>query len=165
MFDITVWVAEGFVALFFLAAGLPKVIGKGIDRWIGFDQVPRRLTIVIGLSEIAGATALVVPLLINELEWTTPLAALGIGVVSLMAAGFHLRNREWLATLETTLWASLAASIAVARWGELATAPSISKDVLVPILLVLVPATITNLVFLTRATTPDKLEGRTAAVN
>ncbi|MET9318285.1 DoxX family protein [Kribbella sp. NPDC003505] len=160
MLDITVWIAGGFLALFFLAAGVPKVAGKGIDRWVGFDQIPRGLTVLIGFSEIAAATALIVPLLINELEWTTPLAALGIGVISLMASGFHLRNREWLATLETVLWASLAGSIAAARWDELSTGPSIPKGVLVPMLLVLVPATITNLVFLTRATTPKKLDDR-----
>jgi hypothetical protein len=154
LFDIVVWIAEGFLALFFLAAGLPKIIGRGIERWIGFDQVPRGLTILIGFSEVGAATALVVPLLIDELRWTTPLAAAGIGVISLMASGFHLRNREWLASLETALWASLALSIAIARWGELSTAPSISRDVLIPLWLVLLPGIITNLVFLTRATTP-----------
>ena len=123
MFDTINWIAEGFLAIFFLMAGLPKIIGRGIERWIGFDQVPRRLTILIGMCEVSAATALVVPLLIDELSWTTPLAAVGIGVISLQASGFHLRNREWLASLETALWASLAASVAIARWGELSTGP------------------------------------------
>lgn len=158
MFDLTVWIAEGFLALFFLAAGLPKILGKGIDRWVGFDQIPRALTILIGTSEVAAAIGLVVPLLVEEGQWTTPLAAMGIGVIALMASGFHLRNREGLAALESALWASLATCIAIARWDEFATGPSISReDVLVPVLLVLVPATITNLVLLTRATTPEKL--------
>lgn len=158
MFDTINWIAEGFLAIFFLMAGLPKIIGRGIERWIGFDQVPRRLTILIGISEVSAATALVVPLLIDELRWTTPLAAVGIGVISLQASGFHLRNREWLAGLETVLWASLAASIAIARWGELSTGPSITRDVLIPIWLVLLPGVIINLIFLTRTTAPEKLE-------
>jgi hypothetical protein len=29
MFDVALWIAQGFLALFFLAAGLPKVIGRG----------------------------------------------------------------------------------------------------------------------------------------
>lgn len=158
MYDLTVWIAEGFVAFFFLAAGLPKIIGKGIDRWVGFDQVPRKLTILIGISEVAAATGLVIPLLVEEGQWTTPLAALGIVAISLMASGFHLRNRENLAALETALWASLATCIAMARWDEFTTGPSISRDyVLVPVLMILVPATILNLVLLTRATTPEKL--------
>lgn len=156
MFDTTVWMAEGFLAFFFLMAGLPKIVGRGIDRWVGFDQVPRPMTIVVGFAELCAAVGLVVPLLVKHWQWTTPLAALGIAVIALMASGFHVRNREWLAGLETTLWASLAAAIAIARWEELSTAPSVSRNVLVPVLIVLVPAIIANLVVLARATAPAK---------
>ncbi|WP_176611369.1 DoxX family protein [Actinomadura sp. WMMB 499] len=158
MLDTTVWVAQGFLALFFFAAGVPKIVGRGIDRWVGFDQVPRIMTIVIGVSEVAAAVALIVPGLIDRLEWTTPLAAVGIAVISLMASGFHLRAREWLAALETVLWASLAGTIAIARWDQLATGPSLSEDLLVPVLLALVPAIIVNLVFLARATSPAQTQ-------
>lgn len=155
MWNTTVWIAEGFLALFFLMAGVPKLAGRGIDRWVGFDQVPRSMTIVIGVSEVAAAIGLVVPLLANRGEWLTPLAALGIAVISLMASGFHVRNHEWLATLETALWASLAATIATARWDRMSTGPGISKDVVAPILIVLVPAVILNLIVLTRATSQN----------
>src|SRR5690606_22296724 len=89
VFDIALWLAQGLLALFFLAAGLPKVIGRGIDRWVGFEDVPRMLTIVIGVSEVAGAAALALPPLLGAFEWITPLASIGIAVVSLMAGGFH----------------------------------------------------------------------------
>lgn len=156
MFDTTVWIAEGFLALFFLMAGLPKIVGKGIDRWVGFDDVPRLMTIVIGLCEVCAAIGLVVPLLADKGEWTTPLAAVGITVISLMASGFHIRNREWLAALETALWSSLAGTIAIARWDKISTGPSIDHDALVPILIFLVPAVIANLVVLTIRTAPPK---------
>jgi uncharacterized membrane protein YphA (DoxX/SURF4 family) len=150
VFDTTVWIAEAFLAFFFLLAGLPKLAGRGLDRWVGFDQIPRPMTILIGICEVAAALGLVVPLLVDTGEWTAPLAALGIAVIALMASGFHLRNREWLPALETALWASLAGAIAIARWGELATGPSLSRDVLVPVLIALVPALVVNLVVLTR---------------
>lgn len=157
MYDTTVWAAQCFLALFFLLAGLPKIAGRGIDRWTGFEQIPRGMTILIGACEIAAAVGLVVPLLVDRAQWTTPLAAIGIAVIALMAGGFHLRNQEWLAALETVLWASLAGSIAAARWNEFATGPTISSHhVLVPLLLVLVPAVIVNLVVLTRTTAPPQ---------
>lgn len=156
MFNTTVWIAEGFLAFFFLMAGLPKIVGKGIDRWVGFEDVPRTMTIVIGISEICAAVALIVPLLVDEGEWTTPLAGLGIAVISLMASGFHIRNREWLAALETALWSSLAGTIAIARWDKISTGPSLDRDVLVPILIALVPAVIANLVVLTTKAAPPK---------
>jgi hypothetical protein len=158
LFDTTLWIAQGLLALFFFAAGLPKIAGRGIDRWVGFSQLPRIMTILIGACEVAGAVALIVPPLIDRIEWTTPLAAIGIAIISLMASGFHLRAREWLPNLETALWASLAGTIAIARWGELAAGPSIPRDVLVPVLIVVVPAIIINLVILIRVTPPAQAE-------
>lgn len=150
MLDTTLWIAQGFLAIFFLAAGLPKVVGRGIDRWIGFEDLPRLLVVVIGVCEVTAAGALVVPMLADDGEWTTPLAAIGVATVSLMASGFHIREGEWLPALETSLWASLAGAIAVGRWGEMSTGPSISTDVLVPLLVVVVTAIVVNLVLLFR---------------
>jgi uncharacterized membrane protein YphA (DoxX/SURF4 family) len=154
MLDTTLWIAQIFVALFFLAAGLPKVVGRGIDRWVGFDAVPRPMTLVIGVAEVAAAVAVVVPMTVGELRWTTPLAALGLVAVVLPASGFHIRAGEWLPALETGLWASIAGSIAIGRWDEMSTGPSISADVLVPVIGGLIVAVIANLVILFRQPVP-----------
>jgi hypothetical protein len=150
MLDITLWIAQGFLAVFFFAAGVPKVIGRGIDRWVGFDDLPRPLVVMIGICEVAAALALVAPRVADHGEWTTPLAAIGLTAVSLMACGFHIREGEWLPAVETALWASLAASVAIGRWDEMSTGPSISVDVLVPVVALLLPAIIVNLVLVFR---------------
>lgn len=150
MLDTTLWFAQVFLGLFFVAAGSPKVLGRGIDRWIGFDAVPRPMTIMIGVAEVAAALALVAPMLVDALLWTTPLAALGLVMVSLQASGFHIREREWLPATETALWASLAGSIAIGRWDLLSTGPAISPDVLVPVVSALAVAIVVNLVVLFR---------------
>jgi len=154
MLETTLWIAQSFLALFFLAAGIPKVLGRGIDRWVGFDGLPRPMVIVIGVSEIAASIALVAPMLLDELEWTTPLAALGIATISLMATGFHIRAGEWLSAAETALWSSLAGTVALGRWGEMSTGPSVPADVLVPVIGLVVPAIIANLVVLFRQPVP-----------
>jgi hypothetical protein len=158
MLDTTVWIAQGFLALFFLGAGLPKVLGKGIDRWVGFDEVPRPLTILTGIAEVAAAVGLVVPVLVDDGQWLTPLAALGLAVISLMASGFHLRAHESLPAVETALWASLAASIAIAHWGEMSTGPDIPDDALIPVLALLVTAIVVNLVVLLRTSAPEDVD-------
>lgn len=150
MFDIALSIAQGFLALFFFAAGLPKVIGRGIDRWVGFDDLPRALVIIIGLSEVTGAAALALPPLVGAFEWTTPLAAVGIVVVSLMASGFHIRAAEWLAAVETALWATLAGAIAIGRWTGIASGPSLPSGALTVAIAVLIPAIVVNLVLLAR---------------
>ncbi len=165
MFETALWFAQGFVALFFLAAGAPKVIGRGLDRWVGFDDLPRPLVVVIGTSEAAGAFALVAPMVAERGEWTTPLAAIGLSAVALMASGFHIRVGEWLPAVETALWASLAASIAIGRWGEIAGAPSITTDILVPVIAVLVPAIVVNLVLLWRRPAQSQTENQQPLVS
>jgi hypothetical protein len=154
MLNTTLWLAQGFLALFFLAAGIPKLVGRGLDRWIGFSDLPRPLVVLIGTCEVAAAIALVVPMAAGHGEWTTPLAALGIAVVTLMASGFHVRQQEWLPATETALWASLAGSVAIGRWHEIATAPSVPVDALVPVTAVLVVAIVVNLVVLLRQPAP-----------
>lgn len=156
MLTTTLWAAQAVLALFFLFAGLPKVVGRGIDRWTGFDDVPRPLTVLIGIAEVAAPVALVLPMLLGQFEWTTPLAAAGLAIVTLMASGFHVRAGEWLPALETALWAALAGAVAVGRWGLLGTGPALAAELLVPVIGVLVVALVVNIVviFRTPATAP-----------
>ncbi|MFC4626917.1 DoxX family protein [Promicromonospora alba] len=156
MLTTTLWAAQAVLALFFLFAGLPKIAGRGIDRWTGFDDVPRPLTVVIGIAEVAAPVALVLPMLLGRLEWTTPLAAAGLAVVTLMASGFHVRAGEWLPALETALWAALAGAVAIGRWGLLGTGPTLAAELLVPVIGVLVVALVVNIVAIFRTPAPAR---------
>ncbi|WP_454854088.1 DoxX family protein [Promicromonospora soli] len=164
MLTTTLWAAQIILALYFLFGGLPKVLGRGIDRWIGFDDIPRPVTILIGVAELAASVALVLPLLLGAFEWTTPLAAVGLVVVTLMASGFHVRAGEWLPGLATTLWAMLAGVVAIGRWDLLTTGPSLGADLLVPVIAVLVVAIVVTLVVVFRMPAPSRAEAREAAV-
>ena len=153
MYDITIWIAEGFLALFFFVAGVPKMIGAVSERWAGFEEVPRGLVTLIGIAEIAGGIGLVAPQWSGIAVWLTPWAGLGIVVIALMGSGFHLRRQEWPAAVGTALWALLATAVVIARWGDVAHAPSISRHNVLPgVVLVLIVAVLANLVVLSRAT-------------
>lgn len=164
MLTTTLWAAQTILALFFLFAGLPKILGRGIDRWTGFDDVPRPLTALIGIAEVAAAAALVLPILLGVTEWTTPLAAVGLAAVTLMASGFHVRAGEWLPALETALWAALAGTVAVGRWDLVATGPSLAPDLLVPLIGVLVVALVVNIVAIFRTPAPASTAAHDGAV-
>jgi len=147
--NVVLWSVQGFLALFFLAAGAPKLIGRGLERWTGFSEVPRTLVVFIGVTEVLGAAGLVVPMVTGIAPWLTPLAALGLAIIVLMATGFHLRADERINALETGLWASIAVVIALGRWDLLVASHSyVAPWVLVAAVGVLVPAVIINLVVL-----------------
>ncbi|MGH3355973.1 MAG: DoxX family protein [Nocardioidaceae bacterium] len=152
MFDLVLWSVQGFLALFFLAAGAPKVIGRGMDRWVGFSDLPRPLVILIGSTEVGGAAGLVLPMATGILPWVTPLSAVGIATIVLMATGFHLRADERLAALETALWASIAAVIAIGRWDLVSSLADVPSWVLVTALGLFVPLAILNVLVLARRT-------------
>src|SRR5213592_3125725 len=144
--NVVLWSVQGFLALFFLAAGAPKVIGLGIDQWTGFANLPRREVVFIGCAEVLGAAGLVLPMATGVLPWLTPLAAVGLAIVVLMATGFHLRADERVNALETALWASIAAVIAIGRWDLVVASHAYARPwALVAALALLVPAVIINL--------------------
>ncbi len=149
--NLVLWSVQVFLALFFLAAGAPKLIGRGLERWTGFAELPRALVVFIGVTEVLGAAGLVLPMATGIVPWLTPLAAVGLGVIVLMATGFHLRADERVNALETGLWSSIAAVIAIGRWDLVVAAhASAAPWVLVLALGLLVPAVIINLVVLFR---------------
>lgn len=148
MVHAVLWSVQILLAVFFLAAGAPKVIGRGLDQWTGFSDLPRGLVVVIGITEILGAAGLVLPMATGVLPWLTPLAALGLVVTVLMAAGFHVRADEWLPATETGLWAGIAIVVAIGRWELIASPADAPATALMTSLALLVPAVLMNLVVL-----------------
>jgi len=148
--NVVLWCAQVFLALFFVAAGIPKLTGRGIQRWTGFSDLPRALVLVIGFADVLGAIGLVLPMATGIAPWLTPLAALGLAISVLMATGFHLRADERLNALETTLWASIAGVASIGRWHLLSDHAQVPGSALIAALAVLVPATIVNLVAVLR---------------
>src|SRR5919204_4086278 len=131
--NLVLWSVQVFLGLFFLAAGAPKLIGRGIERWTGFSDMPRPQVVFIGFAEVLGAIGLVLPMATGVLPWLTPLAAVGLATIVLMATGFHVRADERLNAVETGLWASIAAAVAIGRWNLVGSGADVSPWVLVAI--------------------------------
>jgi hypothetical protein len=146
--NIVLWSVQGFLALFFLAAGAPKIVGHGIEKWTGFSDLPRSQVIFIGFAEVLGVAGLVLPMATGVLPWLTPLAAVGLAIIVLMATGFHLRADEHLNALETGLWAGIAAAVAIGRWDLGGSGADVSPWVLIAVLGLLVPGAIINVIVL-----------------
>jgi hypothetical protein len=146
--NVALWSAQGFLGLFFVAAGAPRLLGRGLERWTGFSELPRSQVVFTGFAEVLGGAGLVLPMATGVLPWLTPLAAAGLAVIALMAAGFHVRADERLNIAETSLLAGTAAAVAVGRWDLVTLGGDVSPWVLVAVLGLLVSAAIVNVIVL-----------------
>jgi uncharacterized membrane protein YphA (DoxX/SURF4 family) len=116
------WVVQVLLAVAFGASGLMKLTGP-IDElakslpWV--TELPN-LTRFIGLSEFLGAVGLILPAATRIQPKLTGLAAAGLTVVMLLAAGFHVMRGEAAHMAPSVVLGALAAFVA---WGRLVKAP------------------------------------------
>ena len=99
--NVALWAIQGLLALLFLFAGGMKVFAydrfvasaarRHPDRPLGLSKA---LVTFIGASEVAGALGLVLPQSTGVLPALTPLAAVGLTAVMVLAARFHLQRQE-----------------------------------------------------------------------
>ena len=120
---VTLWVVQALLATAFGMAGSMKLFTPIAELaanlpWVA--QVPEGLVRLIGAAEFAAAFGLVLPSLARVKPWLTPMAALGLVVVMVLAAGFHLSRGEANALPINFVLGALAAFVA---WGRTRRAP------------------------------------------
>ena len=118
--DFWLWAAAAVLAALYLMAGTMKATRPIPDlarmiAWPG--DVPAPFVRFIGIVEILGPFGLVLPIATGIMAWLTPLAAIGLSIIQLLAIGFHVQRGETSSTLTMNL-GLLALSVFVA-WGRL----------------------------------------------
>ncbi len=49
--NISLWIVQAVLAIFFFASAIPKLAGRGLERWVGFRDQPRLQVLVTGVTE------------------------------------------------------------------------------------------------------------------
>jgi len=120
---ISLWIAQILLAAMFFMTGLMKLM-LPIDtlaaqmQWPG--QVPAWLVRFIGLAEVLGGLGLLLPSLLRRSPVLTGWAALGLVLVMVLAAVFHLFRGESPMIPLNLMIGLLAAFVA---WGRFKAAP------------------------------------------
>ncbi len=97
--NIALWVAQGFLALLFLFAGLVKLTQPKavLEARPGMGYVTERSSLemtLLGLAEVLGSIGLIVPWWLRILPVLTPIAAACLTVLMLGAIAIHVRRKE-----------------------------------------------------------------------
>jgi hypothetical protein len=85
------WIVQGLLALFFgLASGAPKLLIPPEMLPPMPIELPYAFLLFIGVAEVLGALGLVLPGIFKIQTGLTPLAALGLVVITIGATGYWL---------------------------------------------------------------------------
>lgn len=116
--DIALWVAQILLALLFGMAGFMKTFQvakvRGQMPWAK-DRSDAFIRFV-GISELLGALGMILPLLTGILPWLLPLAALGLGIIQVLAIFMeHLPKKEYKVIPVNVVLLALAVFIIIGR--------------------------------------------------
>ena len=117
--NIALWIIQGLLAVMYGMAGMMKAFQTAKakeqlpwakDRSDGFVRF-------VGTSELLGALGLVLPLVTGFLPWLTSLAAIGLGLIQVLAiATEHLPKKEFNIVPVNIILLALSLFVVIGRW-------------------------------------------------
>ena len=123
--NVLLWTAQIVWGLFFCFTGFGKVLACDPAVWhqflhqvAWFSAVPQGLFVFIGACEGLGGVALIVPAITRVWPRLTPLGAVGLTLIMILAVGFHLARGE--AAIFVLLNLIIGGVAALIAWGRFA---------------------------------------------
>jgi len=122
--NIALWILQVLSGVFFSFTGFGKIMCYRPDVWNHtlhqpvpwFSAVPQSLFVFIGVCEFLGGVGLILPAMTGIKPKLTPFAAIGLTLVMILAAIFHVARGEYSFFLPLNLvLGGVAAIIAYAR--------------------------------------------------
>lgn len=117
--NVALWIVQGLLGGMFIMAGFVKSTQSKEKLavkmpWVNdFSLTQVKL---IGLSQLLAGLGLILPWLTGIATFLTPVAALGLGLVMISAAIYHLRKNEMKEIGVNLFILSLALFVAVGRF-------------------------------------------------
>ncbi|WP_047981623.1 DoxX family protein [Ornithinibacillus contaminans] len=115
--NIVLWVLQALLALMFISAGSTKLqyekAGKSLP-WV--KDYSKGYIAFIGLAEVLGGIGLIIPLALGIAPILTPIAALGLALIMVLAIIFHIKRGEFKALGMNIIILAIALFIAINRF-------------------------------------------------
>lgn len=119
MSNVLLWICQIFLAVVFVYSGAmkstqseEKLVAMGQT---GVENLPQVLIRFIGISEILGVVGIILPWLTGILPIPTPTAAIGLGIIMILAAVVHFRRNEKMTVLLNLFLLLVCAFVAYGR--------------------------------------------------
>jgi uncharacterized membrane protein YphA (DoxX/SURF4 family) len=123
---ISLWIVQGLLAAAFGMAGLMKLtapIEQLAENGMSFvNDYSEGMVRFIGISELLGALGLIIPAAFRFKTFLTPLAAVGLAIIMVLATSYHIGANEPI--IGSVVFFVLTTFIA---WGRFKLAPIQAK--------------------------------------
>ena len=118
----TLWTMQVLWGVFFSLNGFGKILWYKPDLWNQalhevpwLSALPQDLAVFIGICEFLGGVGLILPAMTGVKPKLTPIAAIGLTLVMILAGIFHIVRGEYIFLLVNVLLGGVAAFIAYGR--------------------------------------------------
>jgi len=117
--NIILWTLQLLLALVYAYSGATKA-SQPVPRLValgqtGVEHMPIGLIRFVGVAELLGAAGLILPWASRRAPALTPVAAMGLAIIMLLAIGVHLERREYRTVVANTLLCGCCLVVASAR--------------------------------------------------
>jgi uncharacterized membrane protein YphA (DoxX/SURF4 family) len=117
--NLALWIVSILLAFAFGAAGFTKISQpkeKLSSKMHWVDDYSANGVKLVGLAEILGALGLILPWATGIAKILTPLAAVGLAIIMVLAALYHGRKGETREVAVNVVLFALAAFVAIGRF-------------------------------------------------
>ena len=117
--NIALWIVQGLLAVMYGMAGMMKAFQttKAKEQLPWAKNRSDGFVRFVGASELLGALGLVLPLVTGFLPWLTPLAAIGLGLIQVLAITTeHLPKKEFNIVPVNIILLALSFFVTIGRW-------------------------------------------------
>jgi uncharacterized membrane protein YphA (DoxX/SURF4 family) len=118
--SVALWIVQGLLAAAFLMAGGMKLLISAAELAKQSPEISLALVRFIGAAEVAGALGMILPSATRIMPKLTPVAAIGLLIVMVLATALHISRGEMSHLPPPLVLGSMAAFVA---WGRFKGAP------------------------------------------
>lgn len=115
--NIALWIVQGILALMFIFAGSTKAFqyekAKTSLPWV--KDSSKGFVTFVGLSELLGGLGLILPEATGVVPILTPIAAIGLAIIMVLAAVFHAKRKEYQGIVMNIVLLALVVFVAIGR--------------------------------------------------
>ena len=120
--NIALWIIQALLAIMYGIAGVVKTFQtqKAHEQFPWAKNRTDGFVRFVGTSELLGALGMILPMLMGILPWLTPVAAIGLGIIQLLAITTeHLPKKEYQVLPMNVVLLALSVIVVIGRWSLL----------------------------------------------